>query len=261
MGHRLFKQYLFNALNFTMHTFKLFFAILLLLTGISATAQKKTVDHFTKVIVSPYIQVTFVEGDEESITVNQIKVDESKLHIEVNNKILRIYLEGAKDIPKYEKDHSNEYEGSHPLYQNTTVVATVTYKTLTDLSLRGEETQLCKSAVDAVKFTLKIYGESEVIFNELNAQELETTIYGEASLNLKAGSIKEQKYTCYGEGHINSLSIAGSSSRIIAFGEADLRINVSDRIRITAFGDAKLHYKGNPEIVKGIHFGDMIIDK
>src|SRR6266542_4238404 len=229
MGHGLFKQYLFNALNLTMHTFKLFFAILFLLTGVSATAQTKMVDHFTKVIVSPYIQITFVEGD--------------------------------KDIPKYEKNHSNEHEGSHPLYQNTTVVATVTYRTLTDLSLRGEETQLCKSAVDAVKFTLKIYGESEVIFNELNAQELETTIYGEASLNLKAGSIKEQKYTCYGEGRINSLSIAGSSSRIIAYGEADLRINVSDRIRITAFGDAKLHYKGNPEIVKGIHFGDMIIDK
>ena len=219
------------------------------------------VDHFTKVIVSPYIQVTFVEGDEESVTINQIKVDENKLHIEVNNKTLRIYLEGAKDIPKYEKDHSDEYEGSHPLYQNTTVVATVTYRTLTDLSLRGEETQLCKSAIDAEKFTLKIYGESEVIFNELNAQELETTIYGEASLNLKAGSVKEQKYTCYGEGRINSLSIAGSSSRIIAYGDADLKINVSDRIRITAYGDATLHYKGNPEIVKGIHFGDMIIDK
>jgi len=106
MGHRLFKQYLFNALNSTMHTFKLFFAILFLLTGISATAQIKMVDHFTKVIVSPYIQVTFVEGDEERVTINQIKVDENKLHIEVNNKTLRIYLEGAKDIPKYEKDHS-----------------------------------------------------------------------------------------------------------------------------------------------------------
>jgi hypothetical protein len=243
-----------------MRTFKLFFAILLL-TGISATAQTKMVDRFTKVIVSPYIQVTFVEGDEESVTINQIKVDENKLHIEVNNKTLRIYLEGAKDIPKYENEHSDEYERSHRLYQNTTVVATVTYKRLTDLSLRGEETQLCKSAIEAEKFTLKIYGESEVIFNELNTQELETTIYGEASLNLKAGSVKEQKYTCYGEGKINSLSIAGSSSRIIAYGDADLKINVSDRIRITAYGDATLHYKGNPEIVKGIHFGDMIIDK
>ena len=67
------------------------------------------------------------------------------------------------------RTHSNGYEGSHALYQNTSVVVTVTYKTLTDLSLRGEETQLCKSAIDAAKFTLKIYGESDVTFNELNA--------------------------------------------------------------------------------------------
>ena len=84
-----------------MRTFKSFFAILLLLSGIAATAQTKMVDHFTKVIVSPYIQVTFVEGDEESVTINEIKVDENKLHLEVSSQTLRIYLEGAKDIPKY----------------------------------------------------------------------------------------------------------------------------------------------------------------
>ena len=235
--------------------------MLLLLAGIAAAAQTKMVDHFTKIIVSPYIQATFVEGDEESVTINDIKVDKSKLHLEVNDKTLRIYLEGAKDFPKYEKDNSNGNEESHPLYQNTSVVVTITYKTLTDLSLRGEETQLCKSPIDASKFTLKIYGESDVTFNELNAQELETTVYGDASLNIKAGSVKEQRYTCYGEGRINSLAIKGSTSRVIAYGDADLKLNVSDKIRITAFGDARLHYKGNPEIVKGLHFGDMVIDK
>ena len=244
-----------------MRTFKPFLAIVLLLATISVTAQTKTVDHFTKIIVSPYIQATFVEGDEESVTINDIKVDKSKLHLEVNDKTLRIYLEGAKDFPKYEKDNSNGNEESHPLYQNTSVMVTITYKTLTDLSLRGEETQLCKSPIDASKFTLKIYGESDVTFNELNAQELETTVYGEASLNIKAGTIKEQKYTCYGEGRINSLSITGNTSRIVAYGDADIQLNVSDKIKITAFGDAKLHYKGNPAIVKGLHFGDMQIDK
>ena len=244
-----------------MRTLKSFFAILFLLSGIGATAQTRMVDHFTKVIVSPYIQVTFVEGDDESVTINDIKVDENKLHLEVNNQTLRVYLEGAKDFPKYEKDNSNGYQESHSLYQNTSVVVTVTYKILTDLSLRGEETQLCKSAIDAAKFTLKIYGESDVTFNELNAGELETTIYGEAFLNIKAGAVEEQKYTCYGEGRINSLSIKGSTSRVIAYGDADIKLNVSERIKITAYGDAKLHYKGDPEIVKGIHFGDMLIDK
>lgn len=249
-----------NVSNLVMQN-KFLVAILFVFAALTATAQTKKVDHFTKVIVSPYIQVTFVEGDEESVTIDQINVDENKLHIEVNNNVLRIYLEGAKDIPRSEKDYSDGYKTSHPLYQNTTVVATVTYKTLTDLSLRGEEKQLCKSPIDVEKFTLKIYGESEVIFNELNAEELETTVYGEALLNLKSGTIKEQKYTCYGEGQINSLSVDGNSSRIVAFGEADFKINASDKIRITAYGDAKLHYKGNPDIEKGLHFGDMVIDK
>src|SRR5215510_8067946 len=132
-----------------------FLAVLFLLTGIYASAQTKMVDHFTKVIVSPYIQVTFVEGNEESVTINSMSVDESKLHIEVNNKTLRIYLEGAKDIPKYEKDYSGGHKESHPLYRNTTVVATVTYTTLTDISLRGEETQVCKSPINTAEFVLK----------------------------------------------------------------------------------------------------------
>ena len=234
---------------------------MLLLAGFTATAQTKTVEPFTKVIVSPYIQVTFVEGNEESVTINDISVDESKLHIEVNDHTLRIYLDGAKDIPKYEKDYSNGHKESHPLYENTSVVATVTYRKLTALSLRGAETYLCKSAIAAGKFSLAIYGESDVTFNELTAEEMETTIYGEASLNINAGSVKEQRYTCYGEGHVNSLAITGNTSRIVAFGGADLRINVSDRIKITAFGEAKLHYKGDPEIVKGLHFGEIHIDR
>ena len=243
-----------------MRKFKIFLAMLLL-SGFTAMAQTKTVEAFTKVIVSPYIQVTFIEGDKESVTINDLKVDESKLHIEVNNQTLRIYLDGAKDFTKNQKDYSNGYKESHPLYANTSVVATVTYKKLMALSLRGEETYFCKSPIDASEFSLNIYGESHVTLNKLNAQELEANIYGSAYLNIQSGSVANQKYTCYGEGHVNTLAITGSTSRIVSFGDADLRMNVADRIKITTFGDAKLHYKGNPEIVKGLHFGDMQIEK
>lgn len=244
-----------------MHILKTSFAVLLLLIGIRATAQKKAVDPFDKIIISPYIQVTFVQGNEESVIINDIEVDESKLHIEVDNKTLRVYLEGAKDIPKNEKDYSNGYKETYPLYNKTAVIATVTYKTLNELSIRGEEAQLCKSPINGEEFILRIYGESKVTLNELNLQQLYTTMYGESTLEIKSGSVKEQRYICYGEGKINSLAITGSSSRITAYGEADFKLNVSDRIKITAFGEAKVHYKGNPEIVKGLHFGDMSLNK
>jgi hypothetical protein len=240
---------------------KISFAALLMLLASTTSAQKKAVAPFDNVIVSPYIQVTFMQGDEENVMIDHIKVDQSKLHIEVANKTLHIYLEGAKTIPKNEKNPSSEYKETRSLYDKTTVVAVITYKTLNELSIRGEEEQLCKSPIEGDKFTLRIYGESKITFNELNLQKLHTTMYGESVLEIKSGSIREQLYTCYGEGKINTLTITGRSSRITAYGEADFSLNVSDRIKITAFGEAKVHYKGNPEIVKGLHFGDLSIDK
>ncbi len=235
--------------------------IVLICITLKLTAQTKTVDHFDKIIVSPYIQVTLVQGSKESVTVNDIQVATDKLHIEVNDKTLRIYLEGAKDIPKNKKDKYNGYKESHPLYKNTSVTATITYTILSGLSIRGEEEQLCQSAINSDEFRLSIYGESIVTFNQLNLKKLHATLYGEGVLEIKAGIIKEQRYICYGEGKINSLATTGNSSRIIAYGEADFKINVADKINITAYGDAQLHYKGNPEVVKGLHFGQLTVDK
>jgi hypothetical protein len=115
--------------------------------------------------------------------------------------------------------------------------------------------------IEGDDFILRFYGESKITFNELNLQRLHATMYGESVLEMKSGSVKEQQYTCYGEGKINTLAITGKSSRITAYGEADFSLNVSDRIKVTAFGEAKVHYKGNPEIVKGLNFGDVSIDK
>jgi hypothetical protein len=240
---------------------RILFSALLLFIAAAATAQTKNTAPFNKVIVSPYIQVTFVQGNEESVTVNDIDVDSDKLHIEVTDNTLHIYLEGAKDIPKNQKDYSNGYKETYPLYNKTSVVATVTYKTLEALSVRGEENIVCEGPVNGNKFTLKIYGEPNVAFNEMNLQKLSATLYGEGDLEIKAGSVRDQKYVCYGEGKINSLAIEGNTSRLTAYGMADFKLNISDRIKITAFGDAKLHYKGNPEIDKGLHFGNMEIDK
>ena len=244
-----------------MRRFKTLLPVLFSLIAVAASAQTKMTSPFNKIIVSPYIQVTLVQGDQESVTVNDIHVETGKLHIEVNDKTLRIYLEGAKDFPHNEKDYSNGYKETHSLYRNTSVVATITYKTLKALSLRGEEDQLCKSPIEGDKFILKIYGESNVTFNEMNLEQLSATLYGESTLEIKAGTVKDQKYTCYGESKVNSLAINNSTSRVTAYGRADFKLNVADRIKITSYGEAQLHYKGNPAIDRGLHFGDMVIDK
>ena len=228
----------------------------------STYAQTAPVDHFHKVIISPYIQVTFVQGDEESVTINHIIVDSSKLHVEVKGGTLRLYLDGAKDIPNIPHAYKSNGNGqNHDLYPNHAVIATVVYKKLDALSLRGAETYICQSPLWADQFTLRVYGESTIIFTEVHISKMHTTIYGESSLDIKSGAISKQYYTSYGEGKINTTAIAGQEARVTAYGETEFRVNVSDRIKITAFGEAKLRYMGNPVIVKGIHIGEMDVQK
>jgi hypothetical protein len=174
---------------------------------------------------------------------------------------LRVYLDGAKEITKNKKVYDDKYEQRQPIYKGTVVSAIVTYKTMNDLSVRGEETQVCKSLLKGDKFRLKIYGEAHVILTKVNLGELQTTIYGESVLDVKSGSIDHQKYTTYGDSKINSLAVDGHTARIIAYGESNFQLNTSKEIKITAIGEAKLEYKGNAVVSKGLHIGEMQIAK
>jgi hypothetical protein len=239
------------------------YATILIIFGFKAVFAQTTtaVNHFNRVIVSPHVQVTFIEGIEESVTIEKSTVSNDKINIEVNGKTLRIYLDGAKEVDKNEVRYEDGHKVKQPRYNGTVVSAIVTYKTLDELSVRGEETQVCKSLLKGNKFSLKIYGESKVFLDEVNLGELRTTLYGESFLEIKSGSITDQKYIAYGESKINSLGITSSTTKITAYGEADFRVNVSDKIKFTAFGDATLGYRGNPEITRGLNIGDVHIDK
>lgn len=243
---------------------KLKYILLLLITFVvqASFAQTTTnVKHFTKVIISPNIQVTFIEGNEESVAIEKSTVSNDKIHIEVNDKTLRIYLDGQKDFPKNETTYDNGYKQKEPVYKGAVVTTTVTYKTLNDLSIRGEETQVCKSTLKGKKFKIKIYGESRVIFEDVHLDQLQATLYGESTLEIKSGTIKDQRYIAYGENKVAGFGINNQKTRITAYGESNFQINASDAIKMTAYGDAKLQYKGGAEINKGINIGDVQITK
>lgn len=243
---------------------RLFFYVItltLLFTQNALAQDVIAVDPFNKVIISPHIQVNLVEGEEESVTIESNTETEDKLNIEVNGKTLRIYLDDAKETTKTQIELKNGIEFKGPIYEGTIVTATITYKTLNDISVRGDETLVCKSLLKGEDFRLKIFGQSQVYLNDVDLQKFHTTIYGESFLEIKSGTIQQQKYTSYGVSKVDALAIANEDTRIIAYGEAELKINASNKIKITAYGEASLKYKGNAEIVKGVNIGDTRIKK
>jgi hypothetical protein len=195
-----------------------------------------------------------VQGDKEQVVINHSDVDPGKLHVETSNGTLRIYLDGAKVIPRDSRE--SRRKGYNP-YPEHAVTATIYYKRLDALSLRGDEQFTFSSPLSADHFTLKLYGEPSITFASVRINDLRTTIYGEGSVEMQSGSVNKQSYTCYGEGKVNTTAISSAEAKLTAYGESDFSLNVSDRIRITSFGEASLRYKGNAQVVKGIHVGGV----
>ncbi|QCX39601.1 DUF2807 domain-containing protein [Aureibaculum algae] len=227
----------------------------------NAQSETRTVEPFDKVVVSPHIAVTFVQGETESVQIETISVDTNKLNIEVKGKTLRIYLEGAKEVTENEKYYKNGEKRTRSLYNGTIVTATVTYKYIDELSLRGEEKFTCKSPIDQKDFTLKVYGESEITIDNVNLKSLQTTMYGESYIVINEGSIDRQKITGYGEAKTNTLGVISNSTKITAYGEGSYRVNVSEELKVTAYGETVVAYKGNPNVKKGIVIGEATIQK
>lgn len=240
-----------------------FYLILLLLSICNSafSQNKRSVGHFDKVIVSPHIQVTFIEGNEEAVTVEKNTETDEKLNIEVKNKTLRIYLDDAKEITKKEKVHKNGREIKEPIYKGTVVTAVITYKTLKELSLRGEEVIVCESALKEENFLLKMYGQTKATLSEVNFTRLKASIYGESILNIKTGSIRDLKITVYGAGEVNALEVKTQNTKLTAYGESNLNIQASEAIKISAYGEASLTYKGKAEVKKGLVLGGLKISK
>ncbi|EAQ99917.1 head GIN domain-containing protein [Maribacter sp. HTCC2170] len=236
-------------------------SILIMLLTVTIWAQEKTISvgHFDKVTVNPHIEATFVQGDKEQVQIESCTVSMNKVNTEIKGKTLRIYLDGAKEITKNEKVKENGYKRSKSIYNGTVLKVIITYRNLEELSLRGEEKFVCESPLNSDRFQLKIYGQSQVYLSQVDFNELQASIYGESFLEIQSGRIDRQKYTAYGETRINALGIKNNSTKIVAYGEGSYRVNVSKRLKVTAYGEATIAYKGSPDVDRGIIIGEATI--
>lgn len=236
-------------------------SVLAFVPRISNAQEVTKVAAFEKVIVSPHIEVIFIAGNEESVTIENAKVAEDKINIEVVGKTLRLYLDGAKTVTKSEKANSERWKGRRSIYQGTMATATITYKRLKALSVRGEEIVKCESPIEQKDLKLTIYGESKVYFTSLTTEMLTVAIYGESYLEIANGDVDRQVYRAYGESEVNTVEMENTTTKITAYGESNFRVKVSDRLKVTCYGETTINYKGDANVDKGIVIGEAEIRK
>ena len=242
-------------------TQSLLLGLTLLIGATTLTAQEKEykVDSFDDVIISPHIEAKFVEGSQESVVIEDSDVPLDKLNVVVEGNTLKIYLDGAKTYTKSKKVKHDDYKGRYQLYDGTMITATITYKHLKSLQVRGDEEIRLESPIDQKGLELTLYGESDLLVKSVNLESLKAVLYGESYLKFTEGEIAYQKYKAYGESEVNALGISNERAKITAYGESEFMLNVSDRIKVTSYGESEINYRGNPTIDKGVVLGENTI--
>ncbi len=233
----------------------LFLAILLFV--MQGYSQEKTFKpgHFERVIISPHIEVVFVEGDEETVELMSITESMDKFNVDLKNKKLHLYLDDAKIADS--RDYN--WDSTDGPYKGTVAKVVVTYKKIISADLRGEEAIEFSSQINQDNFKLSIYGETNISMSEVNLNELKVNIYGESELLILEGTVKDQKITAYGESEVDASNVISSTTKITSYGEGLYELNVSDDLKIVSFGESEIIYSGDPNLNKKLILGESTI--
>lgn len=232
-------------------------AVIVLVPAARAQEINTTLKPFRKVIASPHINLVLNKGDQESIRLVYNRVSADKINIRQQGKTLHIYLDDAKVVEKTRKDGHSRL-GIHP---DVNVTAYVTYKSLEELEIRGDQELSCLDPIRAERFTLKAYGENEITLASLNTEYLVTRLYGENSLKIKDGKAKFQKYSLYGQNEIDTRPLKSYSTTANIYGESRLHLSTDDELKVNSFGEGQVLYHGNAKVNERLIFGQSTISK
>lgn len=230
---------------------------LLLCFAMVAHAQKQEypVLPFNKLIISPHINVVLEEGTEEKVEIDSYRVDEQDIHVDVDGQTLRIYLEGARLTPRNISDNGVSWDA----YRDVEVTAYVTYKTLKKLSIRGDQKVVCESPLKGKKFKLKTYGDNRVILSGVETDFFKAAMYGDNKVEIDGGKSIRQKYVSFGDNEVNARNYEADFTKTTSFGDGDFSFNATDVIKVVAFGDADIQYRGGAYLERGLILGDSDI--
>lgn len=233
----------------------LLFTFLLTSTLLFAQSEEKPLDSFDRIVASQYVNVILEKGEKESIRIEYAGVDPEVVNLKVRRKRLHIYLDDAKLVGKQEKFYYNGTKQTRSMYRGSSVTAYITYKELRGLEIRGEEELVCNGAINADKFKLKVYGESEVTLASLQTNRFKASIFGANKIEIKSGVAGHQLYRLFGENKIDTQHLSSNTTASRIYGEGRLTINANDELKITAFGEPEIRLSGPAQINKNIILG------
>ena len=235
-----------------------------------------TVPSFNKVRISPKIKATLRAGSEEKIIIKNSDIPIDEINIVNAGNRLHIYLDGHKVTTKNHKVKTNGWKMKVPIYKTAPVDLVIVYKELEKLTIRGDEKIYIANTHQSDYLKLALYGDADVMINDLDLQKLKTVMYGDSDLTINNAQVVQNKTVIYGDGEVyvrdgaiteqyylmygdTKLRLSGANNEVARFrtyGESDITTNTSEKIKLTSLGEQDVTYYGTAKVKKGIMIGE-----
>jgi hypothetical protein len=233
-----------------------------LTSPLRAQTLTRDLPRFDRVTASPLITLVLEPGDQERVRLEYSGVDPDKINYEVHGKTLRIYLDDARYTVRERKYWRDGYEYHRPVYnRGVHVTAYVTYRQLRSIEKRGEENVTCKGPLAGNRCTVRLFGEVEAQLESVTARRFKAAMFGENTLRIASGSAERQRYRSFGENNVDTRNVVGDITSTSTFGDSHFRLNASDEMRVTTFGESDVRFSGGGHLSKRLVFGEASIGK
>lgn len=240
--------------------------LLLLLAGITTFAQNEVQEinqnlkHFSKIVASPRINVILEPGNEEKIRLVYDHVNRNRINIVQRGKTLHVFLDEAKKVERPVRNYnSGDGPSRHGMYENVNITAYITYKRIDKLEIRGNQELTCHGAISSPEFILRAFGENEINLASLETEYFRASLYGENRLHISHGKVLEQRYRLFGKNKIDAREMKSEYTSTSIFGEGKLKINSTEEVRVTAFGEPSIYIDGGGYVQRRLILGRVKI--
>ncbi len=239
------------------NSLRIHFWVVAMIAASNTFAQESTLNlsSFNKITVSPRIHLILQKGEKEAVRFICNDIPKEKVNVKVHGNKLKIFLDHARIVEKQARIHENGNSRKQGIYAGASVTAYVTYRELKSVAIRGESELRCDDELSAAKFKLKAYGENEIRLASLQTKKFKSSLYGENDLKINSGQTNRQVYRLFGENKIDTHNFISETASTRIYGEGKIRVNASNEVRITAFGEPSVIIDGTSFVSKGIILG------
>jgi hypothetical protein len=192
--------------------------------------EKRTTTNYDEIKIGGAFDVELIAGKEGDIS---LKGEENLLPliiVEVEGNVLKIY-------PKKNTNMSSS--------SGKTIVVTVPFESISDLSLGGSGSIIGKSTIKTDRFTTKLSGSGDIVLT-VDATDVIATLSGSGDITLKG---KATNYDCKlsGSGDISSYELQALDCNAAMSGSGNIRVNCSNNLVARISGSGDIEYKGDPK--------------